>query len=256
MKHAKIEAGQLTFTDGRFYPHPETGAWVPSVTTVLEAAPKPYALLQWMKEQGSKTDEVIAAAGRRGTSVHTMTERYDRGEEVTLFNPDGSPACTLEEWAMFERFVEFSRGRLVQWSEIETRYVGHEWAGTVDRVGYVEGVGHCIVDIKTSNGVWETYWQQLAAYHHLVRAARSADKHAIQAVCILWLNAKTRSEGRKGAIQGKGWQLVVLPVGPELTAHLDLFMAYRKVWEATTTAREPKQTTYQLSHRKEGSNVS
>jgi hypothetical protein len=112
------------------------------------------------------------------------------------------------------------------------------------------------VDIKTSNGIWETYWQQLAAYHHLVRAARSADKHAIQAVCILWLNAKTRGAGRGDAIQGKGWQLVVLPVGPELTTHLELFMAYRKVWEATTTAKEPKQTTYQLAHRKEGSDAS
>jgi hypothetical protein len=255
MKHAKIEAGQLTFTDGRFYPHPETGAWVPSVTAVIQdGAPMPYALKKFLMQHGNDSEVIKQEAGDQGSAVHEMTERYDRGEEVRLLDANGKPNCSLKEWAMFERYVEFSRGRLVQWTEIESRYVGHEWAGTVDRVGYVEGVGHCIVDIKTSNGIWETYWQQLAAYHHLVRAARSADKHAIQAVCILWLNAKTRSEGRKGAIQGKGWQLVTLPVGPELTTHLDLFRAYRKVWEATTTAKEPKQTTYQLAHRKEGGN--
>jgi hypothetical protein len=69
MKHIHIKDGRLTFTDGRFYQH-QSGEWVPSVTTVLEAYPKPYALLQWMKEMGSKSDEVIRAAGERGTSVH------------------------------------------------------------------------------------------------------------------------------------------------------------------------------------------
>jgi len=114
MKHAVIENQQLTFTDGRFY-HRPGGEWVPSVTTVLEAYPKPYALLQWMKEQGTKTDEIIAAAGRRGTSVHDMTERYDRGEEVNLFDQDGKPNCTLEDGGMFERYVDVSQR---YWAEV------------------------------------------------------------------------------------------------------------------------------------------
>ena len=47
----KTNDKQFTFTDGRYYEAP-SGEWVPSVTTILEAFPKPYQLIQWMKEQG------------------------------------------------------------------------------------------------------------------------------------------------------------------------------------------------------------
>jgi hypothetical protein len=253
MKHYKLTGNQLTATDGRFYWNEQRGAWVPSVTTVLDAYPKPYALLQWMKEVGAKADDVIIAAGKRGTSVHNMTEAYDRGEEVTLMNDAGHLNCSLEEWAMFERWVEFSRTVGPTWSEIERQYIGDEYAGTVDRVGYVPGVGHCLIDIKTSNGIWDTYWLQLAAYHQLVRSQRSADLHAIQAVGILWLNAKTRGPGRGGAIQGAGWQLVTLPVGPAVTEQMDTFRAVQHLWKAGKDfAKAPRETVYTIRHRKEG----
>ena len=252
MKHYTLNGNQLTATDGRFYLN-ESGEWVPSVTTILDAYPKPYALLQWLKEVGGKADEVINAAGKRGTSVHNMTEAYDRGEEVNLINEFGHLNCSLEEWAMFERYVEFSKQVGPQWSEVETRYIGREWAGTVDRIGYVPGVGHCIVDIKTSNGVWDTYWLQLAAYHDIVRAQRPADKHAINAVCILWLNAKTRTAGKGGAIQGPGWQLLTMPVGPALTEQMDIFRAVHTVWNTGKDfAKAPRETVYNVRHVKGG----
>ena len=70
----QIKDNQITFTDARFYIDRETGEYYPSATTILEAYPKPYALLQWMKEAGSKSDEIRDAAGRRGSAVHQLTE--------------------------------------------------------------------------------------------------------------------------------------------------------------------------------------
>ena len=69
----KTKTNQLTFVDGRFY-HDEDGNYFPSATTLLEAYPKPFALIQWMKEMGSKADEIRDNAGRRGSTVHQLTE--------------------------------------------------------------------------------------------------------------------------------------------------------------------------------------
>ena len=43
----KTNTNQLTFVDGRFY-HDDNGNYYPSATTLLEAYPKPYQLIQWM----------------------------------------------------------------------------------------------------------------------------------------------------------------------------------------------------------------
>jgi hypothetical protein len=246
MKHAIIENQQLTFTDGRFYQRPG-GEWVPSVTTVLEAYPKPYALLQWMKEQGTKTDEIIAAAGRRGTSVHDMTERFDRGEEVNLFDEYGKPNCTLEEWGMFERYVDFSQRYCPDFQRIETRYVGPEFAGTVDRIGTLSNGKRFIVDIKTSNGIYDSYWLQLAAYFYLYKLLDESPMQ-IDGVAILWLNAKTRTDKE---YQGKGWQLIMLDNSEELRDKFELFKSVLAIWAATNADKKPRQWTYGLKHRKE-----
>ena len=104
----QIKSNQITFTDARFYIDRETGLYFPSATTILEAYPKPYALLQWMKEVGTKADEIRDSAGRRGSTVHTLTEDYDRGQQIDLLGDSGQPLYSMEEWGMFERYVDFS----------------------------------------------------------------------------------------------------------------------------------------------------
>ena len=102
----KSNPNQFTFSDGRFYAD-DNGVWVPSVTTVLECYPKPYQFLQWLKESGENADKIRDAAGKRGSTVHELTERFDKGEEVNLLNEFGNPQYSLDEWSMFERYVEF-----------------------------------------------------------------------------------------------------------------------------------------------------
>lgn len=241
----KSDATQYTFTDGRFYETNE-GNWLPSVTTILEAYPKPYALLQWMKEQGDNADKIRDAAGKRGSDVHQLTESYDAGFEANLLGDNGHPQYSLDVWSMFERYVDFSQRFNPQHELVEANITSDRlgFAGTIDRVSIIDGKRY-IIDIKTSNMVAETYWLQLAAYKELLNDVDS--KLNIDGVGILWLNAKTRTEGKKGDIQGKGWQLIT----KDSTADdWSLFKSVQQIWHHVNKDAKPKLLTYQIKHQK------
>jgi hypothetical protein len=70
-------------------------------------------------------------------------------------------------------------------------------------------------------------------------------------VGILWLNAKTRTTGKNGAIQGVGWQLVSKTV-EALKQDWELFQATHKLWLALNADTKPKQISYQLKYKKNG----
>ncbi|MFN9710993.1 MAG: hypothetical protein ACK55K_06250 [Bacteroidota bacterium] len=237
-----IQNKQLTFLDSRFYQTPD-GDYVPSVTTVLEAYPKGASYYNWLKEVGKDADEIRDEAGRRGSVVHKLTEDYDQGKEVNLINPNGSIDYKLNEWAMFERYVEFrSRFQFVT-DCIEFNIISKElgYAGTIDRIIDFSGV-KILMDIKTSNAIYSSYWLQLAAYRNLLKSQGiNVDK-----VAILWLNAKTRTEGKKDAVQGNGWQLLIKD---NSAIDLGLFNATYQLWSIENAGSKPKQLTYQISHK-------
>jgi hypothetical protein len=244
-----LQSNQLTFKDGRFYTD-ENGNYFPSATTLLEAYPKPAQLIMWMKEVGSKADEIRDAAGKRGSAVHQLTEDYDYGTECTLLDEYGKPKYSLDEWAMFERYVEFSTNHKPEHLLVEQTFInsGLGFAGTIDRVCTIEGKTY-ILDIKTSNGIYNSYWLQLAAYRELYTAAiGNADiMPKIDGVAILWLNAKTRTYGKNGIIQGPGWQMVT---EMDTSKQWSLFQAVQQLWHAEHEGDKPKEFSYQLSHKK------
>ncbi len=241
----QIKNNQITFSDARFYIDPETGAYYPSATTLLEAYPKPFALLQWMKEVGKSADEIRDAAGRRGSTVHTLTEDYDRGHQIDLLGEGGQPIYSMEEWGMFERYVDFSTRFNPDYSMIEQQVISPElgFAGTLDRIGVVDGKTY-LIDIKTSNGIYNSYWLQLAAYR---QAAGVTMGIQVDGVAILWLNAKTRTNGKKGDYQGIGWQMVTRE---NTDKDWELFQAVQKLWVAEHEGDQPKQFSYTLTHQK------
>lgn len=241
----KIKNNQITFTDARFYIDQETGAYFPSATTILEAYPKPYALLAWMKEVGTKSDEIRDNAGRRGSTVHQLTEDYDKGLEVHLLGDSGQPLYSMEEWSMFEKYVDFSSRFNPDHHLIEQQVLSPTlgFAGTLDRVTLIDGKKY-IVDIKTSNGIYNSYWLQLAAYREGLKNVSNID---VDGVAILWLNAKTRTNGKKGDYQGVGWQMVVKE---DTTKEWELFQSVQKLWLAEHGNDAPKQFSYQLTHKK------
>lgn len=237
-----IQNKQLTFLDSRFY-QTEDGGFVPSVTTILEAYPKGAAYFNWLKEAGKDADEIRDEAGRRGSVVHKLTELYDAGEQVNLINPNGSIDYKLNEWAMFERYVEFRRRFPFVIDCIELNIISKElgFAGTIDRVIDMDGE-KILLDIKTSNAIYPSYWLQLAAYRYLLLSIDiKVDK-----VAILWLNAKTRTEGKKGDIQGIGWQMITKE---DTSNEWNLFKATHQLWLAENATSKPKQLTYQIIHK-------
>lgn len=244
-------SNQLTFKDGRFYTD-ENGNYYPSATTLLEAYPKPAQLIMWMKEVGSKADEIRDAAGKRGSSVHQLTEDYDQGIECTLLDEYGKPKYSLDEWSMFERYVEFTKNHQPEHHLIEQTFIssGLGFAGTIDRVCTIDGKTY-VLDIKTSNGIYNSYWLQLAAYRELYTNAIMhgfpTELPYIDGVAILWLNAKTRTNGKGNAIQGKGWQMVTLM---DTKKEWSLFQAVQQLWHAEHEDDKPKEFSYQLSHKK------
>lgn len=245
----KTKPNQLTFVDGRFYTD-DDGSYYPSATTILEAYPKPYQLMQWMKEMGSKADEIRDNAGRRGSTVHQLTEDYDNGLECNLLGEDGRPKYSLEEWSMFERYVDFSKLHAPEHILIEQTFVNGSlgFAGTLDRICRIDGKVY-VLDIKTSNGIYNSYWLQIAAYKELytrgIKASSGLPK--VDGVAILWLNAKTRTYGKNGTIQGPGWQMVSKE---DSDGDWDLFQSVQKLWNAEHEDDKPKEFSYQLSHKK------
>ena len=238
-----INNKQLTLLDARFY-DAGNGNYVPSITTILEAYPKGAAYFNWLKENGKDADEIRDEAGRRGSVVHKLTEIYDAGEEVCLVNPNGSIDYKLNEWAMFERYVEFRKRFSFTTDCIELNIISKElgYAGTLDRVINMDGK-KILLDIKTSNAIYPSYWLQLAAYRSLLLNSLG---HRVDSVAILWLNSKTRTEGKKGDIQGIGWQLITKE---DTSKDLELFKATHQLWIAENGTSKPKQLTYQISHK-------
>jgi hypothetical protein len=238
----ELASNRITFLDSRYYMTED--AFVPSVTTILEAYPKGAAYFQWLKANGEDADTIRDEAGRRGSIVHALTEAYDDGEEVSLYGEDRIN-FKISEWAMFERYVEFRSRFPFDIIHSEQNFISPAlgFAGTVDRVIEFEGKT-ILLDIKTSNAIYPSYWLQLAAYEQLL--TESYGFNPIDEVAILWLNAKTRTEGKKGDVQGAGWQMIRKV---DTTKDWELFQATHKLWLAENEGARPRQLSYTIKHK-------
>ena len=240
---------RITFLDSRFY-YDENGKPCPSTTTYLECHPKNSAYYEWLKNVGKDADMLRDEGGRRGSVVHGLTERYDKGEVINLM-PEGlveyEPQYKLTDWACFERYVEFRKRFDIEIHAIEENLVDSELneGGTLDRDLTIKSINkRYLVDIKASNNIWDEYWIQLAAYHRL--KVKQLGYNPYHGRAILWLNAKTRTDGSKGAIQGKGWQLIINE--DDVKNDLEIFDAVKLLWHRKNVDQVPKQTSYSLRH--------
>jgi hypothetical protein len=248
MKQFKIDLhkNRIEFTDSRFYLS-EEGSYIPSVTTILDAYPKDASFYKWLKDVGQDADTIRDEAGRRGSNVHELTEKYDSGEEVSYINNQGWPAFKMLEWSMFERYVEFTEKIKPEIDMMELHMISDKlgFAGTLDRVVSINGK-KILLDIKTSNSIQPTHWLQLSAYNELLKEGGAI---SIDQVAILWLNAKTRTEGKGGVIQGKGWQLITKDIS-EVEKDWEIFKTTYKLWQAINGDIKPRNLSYKLVYKK------
>jgi hypothetical protein len=237
---------RITFLDNRFYTH-ENGSYYPSSTTILDAYPKNAGFYEWLKKAGEDSDSIRDEAGRRGSVVHNLTEMYDLGVEVNLLDDNGNISVKMFEWSLFERYIEFRKRFNVEILHTELNLVSDrlQFGGTLDRIVNINGK-KILLDIKTSNAIYNHYWLQVASYAKLYEELVESN---IEGVAILWLNAKTKTDGKAGSCQGKGWQLITCEDQKEIDQYWKLFQATQRLWVAENGSMQPKQLSYQLSHK-------
>lgn len=239
-------SNQITMLDSRFY-RTDTGAFIPSVTTILDAYPKTAQFYDWLKKNGENADEIRDAAGAIGSMVHKLTEQYDAGDEVSLLGLDGRIDYKVAEWKQFERYIDFSNKFKPEILDTEFNIVSEKlgFAGTIDRRVRLNGKVY-ILDIKTSGSVHDHYWLQLAAYFELYKEKFPTEP--LDGTCILWLNAKTRTEGKPGSFQGVGYQLLF--PDKDHQHYWTLFQHTQALWNEVNGSSKPNNITYQIKHKK------
>lgn len=240
-----IDKNRIEFLDSRFYKH-ANGNFYPSVTTILEAYPKSASFYEWLKKVGEDADEIRDEAGRKGSAVHQLCEDYDNDIECNLLNEFFKPAYKQIEWAMFERYVEFRAKFKCELLANEVHYISpvFGFAGTLDRVFLINGK-RILVDIKTGNALHNHFWLQQAAYKSLWDEVNPNEP--IDEIKILWLNAKTRTEGTIKQIQGIGWQLKDTDYG--IDHYWNIFQSVFKLWQEENRTIKPRNTSYNLTHK-------
>jgi ATP-dependent exoDNAse (exonuclease V) beta subunit len=159
-----------TFNGQRWYVTPNGNAY-PSVTSVLGgtmSAEKEKSLENWRQSLGvEKAKQVSKNACDNGTVLHTLIERYLKGEE--LFTPIPGYEIQAQNKAALNAIKQKLDKIEEIWCIEESMYSDIlELAGRCDCVGVYKG-RPCIIDFKTAGRIKndkdiEDYKYQLAAY--------------------------------------------------------------------------------------------
>lgn len=230
---------QINYLDERFYTL-DGQTFYPSVTTVLEAYPKGFGYIQWLKDLGSNAEEVVSRAAEVGSHVHDAIDRYLSGSKITWTDESGNAHYTLEEWMMILRFVDF-------WTTIKPELIAHEEqvvsetmkiGGTIDLVCKI-GDKIFLIDYKTTNAIYQTHYLQVSAYAMMWNEAHP--EAMIDGVGIMHLKARTRGANGKN-IQGEGWQVKESEKSYE--EDYSLFEHVRAIWDKENPNYKPKNMIY------------
>jgi hypothetical protein len=223
---------QINALDSRAYTNDEVNFY-PSVTHVLGVVDKGDNFHKYLKSNGFNSDYLLREAMELGHRVHAITELYDTQPDKTInvreYDADGRVVFEhdMQTWGMLSKYVEFTKRFTPNMLAVEqvlcseTLGVG----GQVDRVAEINGE-RWLIDLKSGAFTYDDYDLQLAAYKYLWD--EEFPLYPIDKMGILHLNAQTRTEGKKDAIQGKGWQLK--PIDAPYEELIDIFKGVLKTW--------------------------
>lgn len=146
------------------------GTRLPSVTTIISQnlGWNKRALMHWAWNEGMETRDYRETSGRAadvGTIAHHLVE-CDLKE--LPFDPSPWPETLVAKaepafnaWQEWRALVDFKTIA----SEISLVSEEHQFGGTID-VAAIKNK-HCILDLKTSNGVYADHLVQISAYGRL-----------------------------------------------------------------------------------------
>jgi len=159
-------------------PHPKagyrtkTGMRVPGTTTIISRYKESGALIWWAWERGHNGLDLYESrdkAAELGTITHEMVEAFIRGESHMNLTDDLSMADRGQVMSAFSAFEEWFDSNRFEVLSQEEQLVSeaHLYGGTPDAVAKDAKGRLCLIDFKTSNGVYEDYLYQLGAYRLL-----------------------------------------------------------------------------------------
>jgi len=157
------ELESVTYPDGKRYYLTPDGDKFPSVTTVVGSVKKKQ-IMEWRKRVGDEeANRVSRVASNRGTTVHTLCERYLNNESV------GSDDIMPDAFAMFRSIrpiLDDINNIHYQEQALWSKSLG--LAGRVDCIAEFKGQ-LSVIDFKTSNRIKheediEDYFWQCTAY--------------------------------------------------------------------------------------------
>lgn len=216
------------------------GLWYPRVTSICKIIAKP-GLERWLAQQGSP--EAMAKKRKAitgfGTLVHDTIEKILMGEDPKV---DDAIAPSVRA------FYNWYEGRKIKALDVERRIVSkeHSYAGNIDVLAEIEG-RFGILDIKTSEKVWDDHFIQVSAYFqaHNESGLRKADTYWILIVdqyaeCVN-CGAKMRDKGGEREVKGGNdfcrheWTDVKgvceLTEVNDHDFYLETFLTAKKLWE-------------------------
>lgn len=154
--------------------HLADGTRIPGTTTIIGRFKESGGLIRWAYGQGmaaqrgeikdlyDKRDEAADA----GTAAHSMVEAHIKKIE---YDPQGLSTDLLKQAEKaFSAYLSWESMTRLEIVEQETSLVSEKYrfGGTPDAIGLIDGK-FCLLDWKTSNGIYQDYLIQLAAYQEL-----------------------------------------------------------------------------------------
>ena len=146
------------------------GSIVPGCTTICNMLDKPQ-LLKWvarLTKEGKDWEEERDSAGDIGTLVHELVLDFLSGEEVVMPEDDVIGGC-------FDKFlkwwVEETKNNEIEIILIEQSLISERlgFGGQPDIYLFYKNLNkYRLPDIKTSGGIYDSHWYQLAGYDILI----------------------------------------------------------------------------------------
>lgn len=148
------------------------GVKVPGVTTILSRFKESGALIFWAYKRGKDGLELYESrdkAAELGTIVHGMVEQFMDGDIPDYGGAALTEGDKKQVDSAFDAFLEWFQGNNFEVIAQEIGMVSEKnlYGGTPDAIAR-DGKGRvCLLDWKTSNGVYRDHIYQLGAYRML-----------------------------------------------------------------------------------------
>lgn len=137
-------------------------------------------LTKWANNLGREgvcSERYLIHSANVGTVAHELISCHIQGIEAPC-PKEYTPYMEMAR-ACFEKFLQFNEDYAVEYlaSELSLIDEHHGNGGTIDIYAKIEGIGYCLIDVKTGSGFYDEYFLQTTNYEHLLKLAdKKVDK--------------------------------------------------------------------------------